>query len=147
MGWVTHPRKRPPPGMVSDVQCVNLTWLKWIYSCKMGLLRLEGKYHFKNCSPVCGADKMFLSEVALVVKNPSANAGEARDMGSILGSGRSAGAGHGTPLQYSCLENSKGRGVWWSIVPGVAESQTQLRDWKPHHHGYWTLSFFKKMSC
>ena len=50
------------------------------------------------------------SQVALVVKNPSANAGEARDMGSILGSGRSAGAGHGTPLQYSCLENSKGRG-------------------------------------
>ena len=141
MGWVTHPRKYPPPGVVPDVQCVNITWLKWIYSCKMGLLRLEGKYHFNYCSPVCSADKMFLFEVALVVKDPSANAGEAGIMGSVLGSGRSLGVGYGTPLQYSCMENSKGRGVWWATVPGVAKSRTRLSDRKPHHHGYWTLYF------
>ena len=46
----------------------------------------------------------------LVVKNPSANAGDIRDVGSIPGSGRSAG-GHGNPLQYSCLENPIDRGA------------------------------------
>ena len=42
----------------------------------------------------------------LVVKNPPANAEDVRDSGSIPGSGRSPGGGHGNPLQYSCLENS-----------------------------------------
>ena len=45
------------------------------------------------------------SQLALVVKNPSANAGDVGDAGSIPGSGRSPGEGHGNPLQYSCLEN------------------------------------------
>ena len=44
-------------------------------------------------------------QVALEVKNPSANAGDIRDAGSIPGSGRSPGRGRGNPLQYSCLEN------------------------------------------
>ena len=43
--------------------------------------------------------------MALVVKNPPANAGDRRDVGSIPGSGRSPGGGHGNPLQFSCLEN------------------------------------------
>ena len=51
------------------------------------------------------------SQVALVVKNPTANAGDTRDMGSIPGLGRSPGQGNGNPLQYSCLENSMGRGA------------------------------------
>ena len=46
------------------------------------------------------------SQVVLVVKNPPANAAEVRDLGSIPGSGRSPGGGHGNPLQYSCLEIS-----------------------------------------
>ena len=37
-----------------------------------------------------------------MVKNPSANAGDVRDVGLIPGSGRSLGGGHGNPLQYSC---------------------------------------------
>ena len=44
-----------------------------------------------------------------MVKNPPANAGDARDMGSVTGSGRSPGVGNGMPLQYSCLENFMGR--------------------------------------
>ena len=48
---------------------------------------------------------IWASQVALVVKNPPANAGDARDVGSIPGSGRSPGGGHGNLLQYSCLEN------------------------------------------
>ena len=46
------------------------------------------------------------------------------DPGSIPGSGRSPGEGNGNPLQYSCLENSMERGAWWSLVHGVAESDT-----------------------
>ena len=45
-------------------------------------------------------------QVALGVKSSPANAGDIRDMGSILGSGRPSGGGHGNPLWYSCLENS-----------------------------------------
>ena len=48
------------------------------------------------------------SQVALVVKNLPANAGDIRDAGSIAGSGRSPGGGHGNPLQHSCLENPHG---------------------------------------
>ena len=48
-------------------------------------------------------------QVALVVKNPPANAGDTRDAGLIPGSGRSHGGGHGNPLQYSCLEKSQGQ--------------------------------------
>ena len=46
-----------------------------------------------------------------VVKNPPANAGDVRDMGSVPGSGRSRGEGNGNPLQYSCLENLMDRGA------------------------------------
>ena len=56
-----------------------------------------------------------------VVKNPPANVG---DVGSIPGLGRSPREGNGNPLQYSCLENSMGRGAWRGIVHGVTKSQT-----------------------
>ena len=61
-----------------------------------------------------------------MVKNPPANAGDVRDLGSIPGSGRSPGGRNGNPLQYSCLENSKDRGPWWATVHRVTKSQTQL---------------------
>ena len=64
------------------------------------------------------------SQVALLVKNPPANAGDARDMGSIPGSGRSPGIGNGNQLQDSCLESSVDRGAWQATVHGVAKSQT-----------------------
>ena len=63
----------------------------------------------------------------LVVKNPSANVGDARDMGSIPVL-RSPGVGNGNPLQYSCLENLMDKGVWQATVRGVAKTQTQLGD-------------------
>ena len=67
------------------------------------------------------------SQVALVVKNPPANAGDLRNAGSIPGSGRFPGKGHGNPLQYSCLENPMDRGAWWVTVLGVTQSRTQLK--------------------
>ena len=48
----------------------------------------------------------------------------AGDLGSIPGSGRSSGEGHGNPVQYSCLENPKDRGAWGATDEGVAESDT-----------------------
>ena len=59
-----------------------------------------------------------------MVKNPSAKAGDIRDAGLILGSGRSSGGGHGNPLQDSCLENPMDRGAWQFIVHGVSRSWT-----------------------
>ena len=59
-----------------------------------------------------------------VVKNSSANAGDTRDAGLILGLGRSPEGGNGYIFQYSCLENPKNRGAWWATVHGVAESDT-----------------------
>jgi len=46
------------------------------------------------------------------------------DLGLIPGSERSPGEGNGNPLQYSCLENSMDRGVWWASVHGVTKSGT-----------------------
>ena len=37
------------------------------------------------------------------------------------------GEGNGNPLQYSCLENPRGRGAWWAAVYGVAQSRTRLK--------------------
>ena len=59
-----------------------------------------------------------------VVKNIPASAGDTGDKGSVPGSGRSPGEGHGNPLQYSCLENPMDRGAWEATVHGVAESDT-----------------------
>ena len=61
-----------------------------------------------------------------MVKNLPANAGEARDAGSVPGPGRSPGEGNGSPLQYSCLENPMDRGTWWATVHGVEKSRTRL---------------------
>ena len=63
-----------------------------------------------------------------MVKNLPANAGDIRDMVSILGSQRSFEGGNGNPLQYSCLENPMDRGAWRATVPGVVKSQIRLSD-------------------
>ena len=64
---------------------------------------------------------MQASHVALAVKNPSANAGDTGDSGSIPGLGRSPGGGPGNPLQDSCLENPMDRGAWQATVHRVAK--------------------------
>ena len=57
------------------------------------------------------------------------NAGAPGDASSTPGLGRSPGGRNGSPFQYSCLENSMGRGAWWTIVHGAVKSQTWLNDW------------------
>ena len=68
--------------------------------------------------------------MVLVVKNLPDNAGDVRDVGLIPGCGRSSGVGNGNPLQYSCLENSIGRGAWramaWSTESDATEHNFML---------------------
>ena len=72
------------------------------------------------------------SQVALL-KNPPANAGDMRDMGSMPGSGRSPGGWHGNPLEYSCLENPwTERGAWWVTIHWVVKSWTRLKQLSTH---------------
>ena len=61
-----------------------------------------------------------------MVKNPPANLGDTREVGSVPGSGRSSGEENGNPLQYSRVENSTDRGVWQAAVHGVTKNWTQL---------------------
>ena len=61
-------------------------------------------------------------------KNLSVNAGDARDKGSIPGSGRSSGGGNGNTLQYSYLENPMDRGTWWVVVHKVVKRLTRLSE-------------------
>ena len=58
----------------------------------------------------------FASQVVIVVKNLPANAGDVRDSGSILGSGRFSRGGHGNPLQF---------------LPGESHGQRSLQDYSP----------------
>ena len=70
--------------------------------------------------------KVRVSKVVLVVKNLPTSAGDIRDVGPILGLGRSPGECNGNPLQHSCSENPMNRAAWCATVHGVAKSQTQL---------------------
>ena len=65
--------------------------------------------------------------MVLVVKNPSANAGDISDVGSITGWGRSPGGGHDNPLQYSSLGNLVEREAWQATVHEVTKSRARLK--------------------
>ena len=91
----------------------------------IGILKLAT--HVCVCILYCGA-----SQVAVVVKNLPACAGDIRDVGSVPGMARFPGGGKGYSLQYSCLENPTDRGVWWATVHGVTKSRTQISDKHTH---------------
>ena len=75
---------------------------------------------------------VWASQLALVVKNLPANAGDTRDMGLIPGSERSSGEGHGSPLQYSCLENPMDREASWATVHRTAKSWAVMKQISVH---------------
>ena len=74
------------------------------------------------------------SQVALVVKNPPANAGDIRAASSIRGLGRFPGRGHGNSLQYPYLENPMDTGAWGTTVYRVAQSRTQMKPLSTQMH-------------
>ena len=63
------------------------------------------------------------------------------DVGSILGSERSSGGGHGNPLKYSCLENPMNRGAWSVTVYRISKSWTQLTwlSMDSRHSSFWPI--------
>ena len=87
------------------------------------ILNLEYIYIYTRvCVCVCVCVCVYAySLVAQTVKESVRNVG---DPGLIPGSGQSSGEGNGSPLQYSCLENSMDRGAWWATVHGVTKSRT-----------------------
>ena len=68
--------------------------------------------------------------ISLSGKALPANTGDARDVGLITGSGRFPGGGNGTPVQYSCLENSLGREAWQATVHGATKGR---HNWVTEH--------------
>ena len=86
--------------------------------------------------------KFVFLQVALVVKNPSGNAGDIRDVNSIPWSGRSSGARNGNPLLSSCLENPMERGAWWATVHRVTKSWVQLKQFSTHTHNVQLTKFW-----
>ena len=89
--------------------------------------------------------------LAIKKKKTACKAGDTGGVGSISGSGRCPGGGHGSPLQYSCLENPMDRGAWRATVHGVTKSQTRLKRHKHIElsntwHSCEFIYFSKKMS-
>ena len=68
--------------------------------------------------------------MVLVVKTLPVKTGDVRDVGSIPGSGRSPGGGHGNPPQYSCLGND--RGAWQATVYSITKSWAELKPLSTH---------------
>ena len=114
-----------PPGS-SDHGILQVRILKWVSTRGSG--NAISKCAWKGTESE-GRTGLFgrVSQVVLVVKNPSANTEDLRDLGLIPGLERSFEEGKDNPLQYSCLENPMDRGAWWVTVHRVTKSQKQLK--------------------
>jgi len=104
-------------------------WLSRLNCTVLGLCPLPG--YLCTFAKLEGEEKDSLRlsldwafHMVLIVKHPSANAGDIRDRGLIC-LGRSPGGGYGNPLLYSCLKNPMDRRAWWAMLHGVAKSHTQ----------------------
>ena len=93
--------------------------------CRSAYVGSHG-FHVCRAKNICGPVNVSFPGGASG-KEPACNAQDIRDTGSIPGSERSPGGGHGNPLQYSCLENPVEGGAWWAIVHRAAQSQTRLK--------------------
>ena len=116
---------------LSITPCGQLTRWSWLEKgARLGAERTSVIPLPQNRSEVMDKDRA--PQVALVVKNLPANAGDTQDLGLIPGLGRSPGGGHGNPLQYPCLENPMDRGAWQAMVHRVAKSRTWLKHLSTH---------------
>ena len=134
--YVTFSRKQTTIGFSSLTSSESPCWLLTTSWSPSSFTLIEPAPSFRALiSFVIRQSLAFVlaSQVALVVKNSLASAGDLTDMGSIPVLGRSPGGGHGNPLQYSCLENPMDRGAWQATVHGEAKSWTQLKRLSTHH--------------
>ena len=97
----------------------------------------EGRKRVTRKQESCGA-----SPVAQR-KESACNEGVVGDAGSISGSGRAPGGGHGNPLQHTCQKNPRDRGAWWATVCSFAESDTTEVTW----HTHIGIAYVKAQSC
>ena len=123
--WPIHADAWQKPSQYCNYPPVKINWLTFKKEERNDLpARFD---HFLPCISYLlrrYRGKDFLG--GAVVKNLPANAGDARDVTLIPGSGRSPGVGNGNPLQYSCLGNCMDRGGWWATVQGVTKSWGRL---------------------
>ena len=120
-------RGAPAPAFLQIDQCIQLQHLGGMFINSTHFKKFcrtqypSTKRNESNTKCPTGA-----SQAVLEVKNPPTNAGDIRDMDSVLESRRSPVGGHGNPLQYSRLETSMDRGAWQATVHGVKKSWMQL---------------------
>ena len=128
-----------PPGSGNQIQeaCSRLSsgilissCSSWRFLSQKTCKQVQAKFGLQEKNPAhqvwpigINSVEQTVRTVNVVEKSP-ANAGDVGDAGSIPEWGRSPGEGNGSPLQYSCLENSEDRGAWWATVHKVAKSQT-----------------------
>ena len=120
----------------------NLTWaLKGRSShkiCKWKEFLLSATWcpgqHLYACLLICKyiCHYSWAPQELLVVKSPPANVGDIKDVCLIHGSGKSPEGGHGNPLQYSCLENSKDKKAWQVTVCRFTKNWTLLERLRMH---------------
>ena len=100
--------------------CVCFKFIRNIFSSHIQLSKKDNPYLrtkeilFNIWSP----------QLALVIENTSASAGDAGDLGSTPGSGRFPGGRHGSPLQYSChgQRSLAGYSAWGCKESDMAEA-------------------------
>ena len=104
-----------------DQRLVRVSWLEELVSV-FRWMELDPLWRAVQCPEVSfGCPWAF--QVTLEVRGPPANAGDLRDAGAVPGLRGSPGEGTGNSLQYSCLENPKGRGAWRAMVHRTAQSR------------------------
>ena len=127
--WGAYPLDFPG-GLVVQTQCLHCRAWVWFLVREVRSLRpctAKKKETFKS------NEHVWASQVVPVIKSLPANAGDGRDTGLSLGQeDRAPGGRHGTPLQYSCLENLRDTGAGWATVHGVAKSRTRLKRLSTH---------------
>ena len=93
--------------------------LKTIF-IRLLILFISAEHNLKSLDDTILLAILYTFQMALAVKNLPANAGDARDSGSVPGSGRFTGGRHGSSFQCSCLENPMERGILQTLVHRVA---------------------------
>ena len=129
--------------IVSLLTLLNQIQIPWRMKWQPSPVFFAGEFHGQRSQvgTVCGVSELDTTELLApalslhkqsipgfpgdsAIKDLLAHAGDAEDMCTIPGSGRSTAGGNGTPLQYSCLGNPMDRGAWWATVHGTAELNT-----------------------
>ena len=122
---ITQPQKEQSWVICRDVNGPRVSHTEWGKVEREKQVSYINAYRW-NLEKRADASIARTSQMALVIKNPPANAGDIRDVGLILASGRFAGGGHGNPLQYSCLKNPYGQR---SLVGESPYSHRVRHDW------------------